>query len=869
MSLQVLLGENDITNRVISAKVYKKLSTSKGINPNEAIITIDNSDNYYTADALPDENTLLEIYYDGVQHFKGYIYRPKLSIKSARMTINARDYWKIIEKRTLPNVVYIDQRFLDVLKDLITRGGESESNLVADDPDITIPFLHFEKGTKVTEAIKELLKSVDGFMWYSGDGVLNFRSVFARQTYSGTYQTINIVGELNTSLFDNLVFRKLPPECNIATVEIDTKTVSYDKEVVYFGATTDKPFNVPANGYPEDPDDHFYIDFDEPVWWIEQYNEIEVASSSGDIYVDQGVYESNFLDNTANPGVLKNPWKIELRIVNNSGSDGQITRFIIEGKKVDTAHFVASSGSGIPEEEYKIRTDVIGDKDWAKRLADWLLEVKGEKWEIENIKIVDFDKHDVFDLGDKVTVKYDDLNIDENALIDEVTLDFDTSTITLAVKQLKGETYTYPGGVGGTEEGPGIPGAEGDGEAPPAPASIAATPGIGLITVSWSSVSSQIYDFSYYELQRSVDGGAWEAIINTEGNSYVDKDVSYSSNYKYRVRAWDIEHKSSAYTEMTTAVSPVRAGTDDIDDETITANKLSVAVDLSVGRKIQVGSDIELGNEVLDGVYSGFYAGDGENGALLTSDGLKKVVDKKLLDVSSIIYSDVLNFDGSKMRQRITLPFKVPIDRLRIFTSFNSMQTLMEHVYAYTSYDIIPDSSNPELTQYIDIISAQAVGYKKNVGSFLYQYNRYNPGAITVKSASLAELNITFKARHEPGNWLERADKIYTKNVRITHNYPAIADYSLTFSLDSYSIVQNTKFGHTHEQTFYWRYTVDWGDGTSVTKSASKWEGKIWSNYVNPQPSGWPQANVIVSIMYVNGNPKPVKSYVNVLVFLE
>lgn len=866
MSLKVLLNGSDITNRVISAKVYKYLSTSKGINPNEAIIVLDNSDGYYTADALPSENTLLEIEYNSVKHFKGYIYRPKLIVKSAKMIINARDFWKIMEKRTLPNVVYLNQRLLDVLKDLINRGGEDPNNLIGDDPDITIPFLHFEKGTRLTDAIKKVLEAVDGFMWYSGDGVLNFRSIFARQNYTGTYQPINIVGEINPNLFENLTFRKLTPECNIATVEIETKSVKDEIETIYFGATEEQPFRVPAGGYPEDSDDRFYIEFDEPVWWMEQYADIEVVADQPNVFVDQGVYESNFLDNIAYPGVLKNPWKIELRIINNSGVDANITKFIIEGKKVSTAHFVASSGSGIPEEEYKLSSDVIGDKDWAKRLADWLLQVKGEKWEMENIKIIDFDKHDIFDVGKKVSVKYDDYNINENALINGLTLDFDRSLIELAVEQLIGETYSYPGGVGGTEEKPSAPGGQGDGASPPAPATITATPGIGLITVSWSSVSPQIYDFSYYELQRSVDGGAWETIINTEGNSYVDKNVSYSSTYKYRVRTWDIEYKSSAFTEMTTTVSPVRAGTDDIADETITANKLNVAVDLSVGRVIKIGDILRMGYDEEE-PFAGIKVGTNEEGYLFDSNGLRKLISNQAFEVASIIFQDVLDFDGSTLKKRINLPGKILIDRIKVLTSINSLQNVLQNMLAFTSYEIVPDPADPTLTSQIDIVAGIMDGIKKLVATTAWSYHSLPKRniAITLNNVSRVEIEYQGVIRLQKNFlfWTDYKDYV-GKKMLFSYDYPTIGDFSMKITFDNYSIEDLPGIA---TKTYLYNI-VNYGNGVSQTHVPYVYENDFYTT-MNPQPSGYPKEYINVYAYQLNsGAIYPLKALVNVMIFL-
>jgi len=654
-------------------------------------------------------------------------------------------------------------------------------------------------------------------------------------------------------------------------VEIDTKTVNYDKEVIYFGATTDKPFNVPANGYPEDPDDHFFIDFDEPVWWMEQYNDIEVVANTSDIYVDQGVYESNFLDNVANPGVLKNPWKIELRIVNNSGSDGQITKFIIEGKKVDTAHFVASSGSGTPAEELKLSSDVIGDKDWAKRYADWLLTTHGEKWEIENIRIVDFDKHSIYELGQKVTVKYPDFNIDENALIEEITLDFDRDSITLKLSQILGETYTYPGGVGGTEEGPEVATQKGDGVPPPAPSSISATGGIGLITVSWSSVvSTGITDFAYYELQKSVNGGAYTTILLSESNSFVDRDVSRGNTYTYRVRAWDIEGMYSAYTELATPVEPAQAGSDDIGDETITANKLTVAVDLSVGRTIKVGDYIQIGYDESQSL-SGIKVGDNDDGYLMDESGLWKLVNSNSFRTASIIYQDILQFDGSTSRQRIYLPALVPIDRLSVFTSFNSMQNLLDNTMAVTSYEIIPDAADPTKTNAIDIIAGVLVGIKRRYFGTL-KYSSTTAQSVTYNLKNTARVELVFKGSIRGKKWTLLSGWVYTtlygSKLKFTHDYAGIASRALKITLSSYDITDLP--GNAAQTNIY--NTVNWGDGISETINAYVYEN---SSYItmDPQPSGYPWESITVysyEVTSTSVNPfTPIKALVNVIVFLD
>jgi hypothetical protein len=183
-----------------------------------------------------------------------------------------------------------------------------------------------------------------------------------------------------------------------------------------------------------------------------------------------------------------------------------------------------------------------------------------------------------------------------------------------------------------------------DTTAPAIPGSISAVGGVGLIHVDWSQVyDSDVEQYYLYRKVQTSDGGAfsanWTFLAAVKGTDFVDKDVEYHitdaddpnypqwRKYIYAVRATDYANNASDRREMSSAnaVYATQATGDDIAVNSITANHINVALDLSVGRQVTVGSGIQIGAGVgpAGSKFDGIYVSDGTNYVRLSADEVK------------------------------------------------------------------------------------------------------------------------------------------------------------------------------------------------------------------------------------------------------
>jgi len=85
--------------------------------------------------------------------------------------------------------------------------------------------------------------------------------------------------------------------------------------------------------------------------------------------------------------------------------------------------------------------------------------------------------------------------------------------------------------------------------------SIAVAQGSALLyNVSWTAVTTA--NLREYVLERSVSAGSWAEVWRGQARSYVDRDLSYSSSYAYRVKARDTYGNVSAAWTTSGASTP-------------------------------------------------------------------------------------------------------------------------------------------------------------------------------------------------------------------------------------------------------------------------------------------------------------------------
>jgi len=113
--------------------------------------------------------------------------------------------------------------------------------------------------------------------------------------------------------------------------------------------------------------------------------------------------------------------------------------------------------------------------------------------------------------------------------------------------------------------------------------------GLKEFGIKWNEVTtnedgSECLDLAYYELQRySSKDEKWTTIAKIKGISFVDDDVEYSVEYKYRYRAVDTSGNVSDWSPETFAGEPTKVGSNDIVANSITTSHISTTgLDASV-----------------------------------------------------------------------------------------------------------------------------------------------------------------------------------------------------------------------------------------------------------------------------------------------
>ena len=98
--------------------------------------------------------------------------------------------------------------------------------------------------------------------------------------------------------------------------------------------------------------------------------------------------------------------------------------------------------------------------------------------------------------------------------------------------------------------------------APTAPGSITATRNGNNISISWANSTDTDGNLTGYILERSVNGGIWSVVTNTNGTSFQDMISEDWTSAVYRVKAYDSGGLESAYTVSSVVPLPHITGID-------------------------------------------------------------------------------------------------------------------------------------------------------------------------------------------------------------------------------------------------------------------------------------------------------------------
>jgi len=445
--ISVIIGGRDYSSRVLDCRIDINDSWLGKLVANEATVLLDNSDDFFTLDTsgnvqngyseLVEDGLTVTIDIDGVRKFTGYVHRsPRLSVNRKTIQIKAKDKWKQFDKKYCQNKVYLNASFLTVLQDLIQQGGESLGNTSLEDPGLTITFWHVADDKKLTDALTELVKSVGGQLYYDENGILIFKAGF-RSAFSTTTKATFTVSKIS-----DLELSYSGEKYDLVEVKTNSKVLKDKLRPIYVGATADDPLDVPSAGLPEDNDDGYYAQLDKPIWYLDDYANVDWEAPSG-VALDQTTYESNFQD-IANH-VPANPYKLTLKITNTTGTDKQVTDFKIYGKEVEEETLIAYYPTTTSNTKYSFESEIIPDKVWATALAKWLYEELAVRPEVE-LPITSFSEGLNFTIGDKVILYDASTGLSHRYVIRAIKIDYKNSKITLSAIQDR-DAFVEPSGI--------------------------------------------------------------------------------------------------------------------------------------------------------------------------------------------------------------------------------------------------------------------------------------------------------------------------------------------------------------------------------------------------------------------------------------
>lgn len=295
----------------------------------------------------------------------------------------AKDKLYFIKDKPLPAAVFVNVNLGDILTWVADQGGFADVSITpTGTSNPAIPFYYVEEDTKIGDLIGDIAEAIQGSVFCAVDDVategneLRFNPACLK-TFNNTSLMSLTADQLGSDEISDL-----PRQHNQFTLKFKNKKQIPDT-LVFRGASYDDTFEVPADGYPEDSEDSYYAEFENPV--------ISITSHSFDgynCYIDQTTWRSN-IDGGTDYGDLLDPFKFKLKFGSDGSSGGTIYDFRIYGNAIKEDQITETldiSGSDYAKiKEYSSEL-VTSDNDWHKKFIAW---VTSKSYEKRSITVVD------------------------------------------------------------------------------------------------------------------------------------------------------------------------------------------------------------------------------------------------------------------------------------------------------------------------------------------------------------------------------------------------------------------------------------------------------------------------------------------------
>lgn len=253
----------DITDRLVSVSWERELQFPYQIQCGMADFTVSNTDGYFTplnpnspvgANNLPARPMKLSAgfnYPGATEQIPQMVCItdgiPSVNQGSKTADYHAVDFLYDICNQTLKTVVNMrDSRTDQVIAAILESYGLGPSQYKLAKGRYTIPFVFFDIGTSVGDALKRLVQSENGFMWLDETGVVRF------ETSAATAGATEIIGTLSDYDIISLTPGELSDVVNHVKVTAEIREVQEWQEVYTKSESTETVSNnlwvVPANG---------------------------------------------------------------------------------------------------------------------------------------------------------------------------------------------------------------------------------------------------------------------------------------------------------------------------------------------------------------------------------------------------------------------------------------------------------------------------------------------------------------------------------------------------------------------------------------------------------------------------------------------
>lgn len=259
-----------------------------------ADITFDNTDDYFTpsntrspiyGNILPQRPFRIALGFDSdtCPIFVGVSDGlPIIDEKAKTAKFHCIDFLYSLINVPLDNdVIYVSQRTDQIISSLFVAAGLSASQLLLDIGSVTIPFAYFAKGSKLGDALQQIVQAELGRLYMNEYGIITFEN---RSTWATAHQNINFffnksnVLEMETLTKDNII--------NVCEVNSLARTVEGNQSLWKQTTSTE----IPAGSSVD-----IFADFQDSD------GALPVTSVDSPVYVDSAT-TSYFITNTASDG---------------------------------------------------------------------------------------------------------------------------------------------------------------------------------------------------------------------------------------------------------------------------------------------------------------------------------------------------------------------------------------------------------------------------------------------------------------------------------------------------------------------------------------------------------------------------------------